>query len=898
MVDSILDNIKKTGVANVKDFGAIGDGETDDTKAIQTAIDYCFAGDTNPIVFFPSGNYVITQSLVIAGGTAEGLCRFEEGSPIVIGRREPSYNFKSDVLPEQLIRATHDPDSAWAVVDSVGEATAFLTNDPILDRPDGNKHQYIQRIRLTEGYKGKSYGGYDSLKDKGIFDVNSNFFDVDGNFDKSIDTTFINSPQGYGSSIYVATPLEGIFTFTRGAKTVFTESFVFPPGDGTLLANVGFNSVGTDTHTWYIKILKPQDSNLDTNKLPFMPISKIISENDANTHETKVTIELKVSYHFSIEGIDIIKGMAIVVKGPSHNRHFAPTLKGVGSHTIIRNCEPSGAYNFAYGQYPTIQVMQVQKFRIEDLCVYGGWVKEPNPNKPGKIQNKTQTIIDPQNPSETIAVNIPCPNTGIKIGDFVIGNTGDCVIQNVDFSANGIGLHLTNTYTNEIRDCKYWLSGGKHGAVKSKDKDGKLFTQGAVLADGMQVNETYVHNLYATDNETEGGAAIRWDTLSDSNNVLIEGGSYQTSLIDLRNVMYGNIFAVMFEDGYIKITESSYVQINATGASITLGNKISTGSCDGVFCFNTLGKSFYADENNTGCGAINSRFEQSYHNNSRFPIDIGVKCIFSSPEDSKGYMFERIGALGRWTPPTYNDNNYNADNFKANTGLIWTVTKEHVETYDYTLIGNTVVFNWKINDSLLSGTGNELRLTIPGIFTNDGRKTTGYFRATKNLDVPFLYCENGGEYKMGCAQVQANESRIVLLKQDRGNWNHWLTTRFREILGLPLHSITLSGSITFEVKYVEPAPRINFPEEATIQPSVPPRLREPRPGSEIGISTAMTVLPGFANAQRRATQQNPDRQGASSSSTVFNNWRGGISSSSKAIIPTNSNAEKVSANYK
>ena len=45
-------------VVNVKDFGAVGDGVTDDTAAIQAAIDYA-EGE----VYFPVGNYKISSSL-------------------------------------------------------------------------------------------------------------------------------------------------------------------------------------------------------------------------------------------------------------------------------------------------------------------------------------------------------------------------------------------------------------------------------------------------------------------------------------------------------------------------------------------------------------------------------------------------------------------------------------------------------------------------------------------------------------------------------------------------------------------------------------------------------------------------------------------------------------------
>ena len=45
------------GTPNVKDFGAVGDGITDDTAAIQTAIDNA----SNNTIIFPAGVYKITD---------------------------------------------------------------------------------------------------------------------------------------------------------------------------------------------------------------------------------------------------------------------------------------------------------------------------------------------------------------------------------------------------------------------------------------------------------------------------------------------------------------------------------------------------------------------------------------------------------------------------------------------------------------------------------------------------------------------------------------------------------------------------------------------------------------------------------------------------------------------
>ena len=77
--------LAKTGLvlANVKDYGALGDGATDDTAAIQSAIDDAIAEGLGG-VFFPPGTYQISVTgLTVAGATGFHVSGAGEGVSIL-----------------------------------------------------------------------------------------------------------------------------------------------------------------------------------------------------------------------------------------------------------------------------------------------------------------------------------------------------------------------------------------------------------------------------------------------------------------------------------------------------------------------------------------------------------------------------------------------------------------------------------------------------------------------------------------------------------------------------------------------------------------------------------------------------------------------------------------------
>ncbi len=76
-IESLI-NIKDRYI-NVFEKGAVGDGNTDDTAAIQAALDYITDGGT---VYFPSGIYKVTKNLVVRSGNIT-ICGNNKNSHII-----------------------------------------------------------------------------------------------------------------------------------------------------------------------------------------------------------------------------------------------------------------------------------------------------------------------------------------------------------------------------------------------------------------------------------------------------------------------------------------------------------------------------------------------------------------------------------------------------------------------------------------------------------------------------------------------------------------------------------------------------------------------------------------------------------------------------------------------
>jgi hypothetical protein len=149
-------NMPATEMVNAKDYGVVGDGKTDNTKALQVALDAAVVN--GPVCHLPAGHYRLDGSLVIPPGvTLQGASGGVPHSEHPIGTVLLAYGGKGKAEGEPLITLKPNAVIRNLVIHYPEQTLPDVVPYPWTIRGDGEMCQVID-ITITNPYQALDFG--------------------------------------------------------------------------------------------------------------------------------------------------------------------------------------------------------------------------------------------------------------------------------------------------------------------------------------------------------------------------------------------------------------------------------------------------------------------------------------------------------------------------------------------------------------------------------------------------------------------------------------------------------------------------------------------------------------------------------------------------------------------
>ncbi len=207
-------------IINVKDYGALGDGSTNDTAAIQAAFDAAYGSSSSPhgnsytlnkSVFFPSGNYIVSAlaTISITGAVNDGTGKVKLTVSSSTGWAT------NDIKVVSGITGTTEANGRWKI--TVSDATHIVLQGSTFSNAyvSGGIVSSIA-LSLTNVQGAKIYGSGRFTTSITLGTSGAILLGTDGFEYSSIEGIYFNGPSGAGS---VAIDLDRVNN-ASGYKTV------------------------------------------------------------------------------------------------------------------------------------------------------------------------------------------------------------------------------------------------------------------------------------------------------------------------------------------------------------------------------------------------------------------------------------------------------------------------------------------------------------------------------------------------------------------------------------------------------------------------------------------------------------------------------------------------------